>query len=113
MNGAVVCYENGNERGNKHTLYKVDDVLLWEADPGIPLNFNDGSSPPTEGLAETRHSKGATVGLISGSVQYIPYAKWRNWVNDDPLRNPAWCDPHTQNGRGHSGGGPPPPPPPP
>lgn len=111
MNGAVVCYENGNENPNKHNAYKVDDVLLWEANPQIPLNFNDGSSGPDEGLAEKRHSKGATVGLISGSVQYIPYSRWYAWVYVDPLRNPAWCDPHTANGRRHGGSGPPPPPP--
>lgn len=110
MNGAVVCYENGKEVPNKHSLYKVDDILLWEADPRVPLNFNDGSSPPIEGLAEQRHSKGATVGLFSGSVQYIPYAKWYGYVSLDALRNPAWCDPHTANGRAHGGGGAPPPP---
>ena len=111
MNGAVVCYENGREVPNKLSLYKVDDIMLWEADPGVPLNFNDGSSPPVEGLAERRHSKGATVGLFGGSVQYIAYAKWSAYVNQDPSRNPAWCDPHTVTGRSHSGGGVPPPPP--
>ena len=112
MNGAVVCYENGKESPNKHNLYKVDDILLWEADPQPPLNFNDGSSTPMEGLAETRHSKGATVGLFGGSVQYISYKKWYDYVWVDTTRNPAWCDPHTATGRQHSGGSGPPPPPP-
>ena len=111
MNGAVVCYENGREIPNKLSLYKVDDILLWEADPRVPLNFNDGSSPPTEGLAEQRHSKGATVGVFSGSVQHIAYVKWNAYVRQDPNRNPAWCDPHTVTGRSHSGSGVPPPPP--
>ncbi len=112
MNGAVDCYENGREKPNKHNLFKVDDVLFWEADPGRPQNFNDGSSPPTEGLAEQRHSKGAVVGLFSGGVEYIAYKKWNYYVQVDPNRNPAWCDPHTVTGRGHSGGGGVPPPPP-
>ena len=109
MNGAVVCYDNGKQVPNKLSLYKVDDVLLWEAEPSITLNFNDGSSPPHEGLAEKRHSKGATVGLFGGSVQYIAYPRWRTYVFVDTLKNPAWCDPHTLHGRAH-GSGPVPPP---
>jgi prepilin-type N-terminal cleavage/methylation domain-containing protein len=111
MNGAVVCYENGKEVPNKLSQYKADDILLWEANDSPVLNFNDGSSPPIEGLAERRHSKGATVGLFGGSVQYIAYAKWYAYVWQDPVRNPAWCDPHTASGHQHGSGSVPPPPP--
>ena len=94
MNGAVGCYNfNGKDYSNKLASFKPDYILFWEADERFPAYFNDGASYPSEGISQ-RHGKGATVGLISGSVEYMPY-KMYYAIEGQPRRDRLWCDPHT------------------
>ncbi len=58
-----------------HPNYKPDCILQWETDEKTPFFFNDPCSYPDEGIS-TRHGKGATVGLISGSTEKIKYSDW-------------------------------------
>ena len=75
MNGASCNY--GQLEGKKPNTVKAtpirgDAILLWETDEQTPFYFNDASSFPDEGVTR-RHNIGATVGIISGSVEYIKY----------------------------------------
>jgi len=44
MNGAVGRYNRKVDYSDKLTLFKADDILLWEADEQRPGFFNDGSA---------------------------------------------------------------------
>jgi prepilin-type N-terminal cleavage/methylation domain-containing protein len=96
MNGAVGCYNAFKDYSNKLALFKADCILFWEADERFPDYFNDGASYPSEGISE-RHGNGGTVGLFSGSVEYMPYKKYYA-IQSLPRRDRLWCDPHTYDG---------------
>ena len=96
MNGAVGCYNFFKDYSNKLALFKPDCILFWEADERFSKYFNDGASYPYEGISE-RHGKGATVGLFSGSVEFMLYKRYYA-LEGQPRRDRLWCDPHTYDG---------------
>ena len=94
---------------SKITAFKPLCIVQWETDEKTPFYFNDASSFPDEGIS-TRHGKGATVGLISGSTERIVYKLWYDnsmagtqgsrggGIPANMLPNRLWCNPGTANG---------------
>jgi prepilin-type N-terminal cleavage/methylation domain-containing protein len=90
----------------KWTSFNADTILMWEADqedPGLqgspPTSyFNDGCSYPSEGVGKIHGGKGATVGLISGSVEFMRYDAF---YAEEHLasKNRLWCAGDTSDGR--------------
>jgi prepilin-type N-terminal cleavage/methylation domain-containing protein len=93
----------------KITRFKPDCIVQWETDEKTPFYFNDASSYPDEGIS-TRHGKGATVGVISGSTERVIYSTWYNnlmagtqgsrgaGIPGNLLPNRLWCNPGQANG---------------
>jgi prepilin-type N-terminal cleavage/methylation domain-containing protein len=100
MNGAVQGFRYGYNNPDvppvKITQMQPGDCLLWEANEGVPFNFNDGGSWPTEGLS-TRHSQGAAQAAIDGSAVRGNWADWQTDL-DDTNKNRLWCYPNTADG---------------
>ena len=109
-NGAVNRYSD--VPALKITQFKPLNVLLWETDELNAFFFNDSSSYPDEGIS-SRHGKGATIGLFSGSTERIAVKNW--YSNTDQfagiqgqrgaglapglLPSRAWCNPTHPQGR--------------
>ncbi len=99
MNGAVMGFNSGYDSDGtpvKTSQMLPADCILFEADERDPYNYNDGSSWPSEGVT-TRHSKGATQGLLDGSASYVRDDNWLAEIND-PNKNSLWCYPLTVDG---------------
>ena len=114
-NGAVCGYGHLNPAGAayKITQFRPDRIIQWETSeitpPGAVNFFNDASSFPDEGIS-TRHGKGASVGVVSGSTERIIYNTWYGNsmagtqgsrgggipANMRPTR--IWCNPGTADG---------------
>ena len=93
------CANNNTRLGNrtvKWTQVPQDCILLWESDQtdggqNNGGNFNDGTSPPTQGIGRNHSGNGASVGLISGSVEFIRYADWTRWAFTFQKNRLWWC----------------------
>jgi prepilin-type N-terminal cleavage/methylation domain-containing protein len=112
-NGAICAFGNTGQlpAGTtfKITRFKPDRIVQWETDEKTPFYFNDASSYPDEGIS-TRHGKGATVGVISGSTERILYSTWYNnlmagaqgsrggGIPANLLPNRLWCNAGSANG---------------
>lgn len=114
-NGAVISYDSGriaSTKTHKITSFKPTNILQWETDELIPFLFNDSGNTPDEGISQ-RHGGaytiaankdvkgGAAVGLFSGTVFNLKYAKYYSMagrpsagirITDTPP-NDLWCDP--------------------
>ncbi len=87
------------------------NILQWETDELTPFYFNDCSSYPDEGISG-RHGKTATVGLVSGSTQFLKVKDWYSQayagstaqnphgsgMSPASLPNQVWCNPGTSDG---------------
>jgi prepilin-type N-terminal cleavage/methylation domain-containing protein len=104
MNGAVIDpmipfrdWEGGAlGHTSKLSKFSGSDMILWEPDEKTPLYFNDGASTPDEGFS-TRHTGGAILGQLGGSVAYLKYSRYFDMVAD-LNRNSLWCYPDTPDG---------------
>ena len=99
MNGAVIGFRSGyysNAIPVKASQMLPTDCILFEADDREPFCYNDGASWPSEGIT-TRHSKGATQGLLDGSASYVRDDDWLDEIND-PNKNSIWCYPLSDDG---------------
>jgi prepilin-type N-terminal cleavage/methylation domain-containing protein len=99
MNGAVMGFRTGYDSNAipvKAIQMLPTDCILFEADDREPFCYNDGSSWPSEGVT-TRHSNGATQGLLDGSASYIRDDDWLDEIND-PNKNSLWCYPLADDG---------------
>ena len=99
MNGAVIGFRSGyysNAVPVKISQMQPGDCGFFEADDRDALNFNDGSSWPSEGFS-TRHSQGATLAALDGSASYVRDQDWLNDVNSTN-KNRLWCYPQTKDG---------------
>jgi hypothetical protein len=72
-------------------------IIFWQALETNPGDFNDGSSRPDEGITQL-HSRGTTVGVVDGHVEYLKTVKFYEEVNV-PIKNRVWCNPGTADGR--------------
>jgi len=94
MNGAVCGYL---VRPNvfKQTQFQADAIILWQSNERNPGDFNDGSSTPDEGITRL-HNEGTTVGVVTGSVEYLKRLKFNQEVSRRPGR--LWCVPNSRTG---------------
>jgi prepilin-type N-terminal cleavage/methylation domain-containing protein len=88
---------------DKYTQIRQDSILIWESDQtdggGNNGNyFNDGTSPPSQGIGKQHGGKGASVGIIDGSVEFMLYQKWNAEVADTQKNQLYWAT-DTANGR--------------
>jgi prepilin-type N-terminal cleavage/methylation domain-containing protein len=93
----------------KITVFKPMTMLMWEDDEKQSSYFNDAANYPDEGISG-RHGKGATVGLISGTVQSVKVVDWYGntlagasgqrgqSIPANMLPNQLWCNPASANG---------------
>ncbi len=99
MNGAVIGFRSGyhsNAIPVKMSQMLPADCILFEGNDREAFSYNDGSSWPTEGIT-TRHSNGATLGMLDASSSYVRDDVWADEVND-PNKNSLWCYPLTADG---------------
>jgi prepilin-type N-terminal cleavage/methylation domain-containing protein len=106
-NGAISGFSTN--RSFKITQFKPDVITEWETDETVPFDFNDSSSFPDEGIS-SRHGKGATVGLVSGSTTSVILKNWYGnglagtlnsrgaGIPANLLPNTLWCNPNKGNG---------------
>jgi len=105
MNLAAADYlHNGHQYDFswKFTDFRGDAILMWENDPTdggaySGHNYNDAANSPSEGLG-VLHNKGATVGTMCGSVEYMTYLGFTNEFII-PAKNRLWCNPGSDDGR--------------
>jgi len=98
MNGAI-CYFQIQQLKDVSTIkastIRQDAIVLWQANEKNPGDYNDGSSTADEGISRI-HNQGTTVGIVSGSVEYMKVKAF----NVEGTRKPGrlWYNPKTPNG---------------
>jgi prepilin-type N-terminal cleavage/methylation domain-containing protein len=101
-NGAVNAYSSATPPAKpfKLSAFKPDAILQWETDESNPFYFNDCVNFPYEGIS-SRHGKGATVGLFSGSTENMLVVTFNSFAYPNPPTVPTrlWCNPASPTGR--------------
>jgi prepilin-type N-terminal cleavage/methylation domain-containing protein len=97
MNGAMCSFSTSMKKTFKGSVYRPDDIILWQARDDSPTDWNDASSTPSEGIFQ-RHNGGTTVGCIGGSVEFMLYKVFEAKQAVPTTRTRAWCNPATING---------------
>jgi prepilin-type N-terminal cleavage/methylation domain-containing protein len=98
MNGALCAYTVKNPPYRyRVSAFQQDAIIMWQANEASPGDYNDASSTPNEGITRI-HNQGTTVGIISGSVEYIKILNFNKLVKDMPGR--LWCVPASKRGDG-------------
>ena len=95
MNGALCAFSTSQKRSFKASQFKPTAIILWQADERSPGDYNDASSSPDEGISQI-HAKGTTVGVVSGSVEYMKLKQFAIERTRSPGR--LWCNPGSANG---------------
>ena len=97
MNGAVCGYGAIGGRSYRTTQYSPTDIIFWQALESDANDWNDGSSRPNEGITKM-HNMGTTVGLVSGSVEFM---KTDAFFTEQlqPTKNRLYCSPNSVDGR--------------
>ena len=104
MNAAVIGYYAANATTYKHSRFRQDSVLFWEADIyGGPSNggvLNDGSSSPSDPdtFGKNHDKKGGITILMDGSVTFMLDATFIQFASDSSTPNVLWCSPASSNG---------------
>lgn len=95
-NGAA-CYFQVQQKPDtpKAASIRQDAILFWQARETTPGDFNDGSSSPDEGITGI-HLKGTTVGIISGSVEYLRLIRFAKEAK--VAKGRLWWNPKTPDG---------------
>jgi hypothetical protein len=108
-NGAVSGYSATLSKIQKTTKFQPDDILQWEQSEIGGNLFNDTSNQPDEPISQ-RHSSGqvkqtsssknygggGSIGLMSGTVQYIKYKDFN--AEERAGRTRLWCNPLANDG---------------
>ncbi|HTI69154.1 MAG TPA: type II secretion system protein [Candidatus Limnocylindria bacterium] len=94
MNGSI-CAFTIQPKTFKVTQFRADDIVSWQAYELRAGDFNDGSSTPAEGITGL-HGKGTTVGIVSGSVEYLRLIQFTNEAKLHPGR--LWNVPGNKTG---------------
>ena len=110
MNGCVVGCPGSvaSIKWNKLSAFQQDAYIAWEPDLIIG-GYNDGSSYPNygapnagpangEGPGARHNTKGGTLMVVSGSVEFCLFTKFYSLANAG-IRNQVLCDPLTANGQ--------------
>lgn len=94
MNGAVSGFSS-RPQAYKLSQFQSDAIIFWQAKESNPGDYNDGSSSPDEGITKL-HNLGVTVGVVTGSVEYLKYVAFEKEVGRRPGR--LWCNPGNRTG---------------
>jgi hypothetical protein len=99
MNGALCAYSVSQKKTFKQSVFRPDDIVMWQAKDDSGGDWNDASSSPDEGIFE-KHNGGTTVGCIGGSVEFMLYKVFeaRQGKVLPTVRTRAWCNPLTASG---------------
>jgi prepilin-type N-terminal cleavage/methylation domain-containing protein len=95
MNGAV-CGYTIQARTFKQSQFRADSIVLWQSNEKNAGDYNDGSSTPNEGISGL-HNQGTTVGVVTGSVEYLKLKRFYQEVAARPGR--LWCVPNSTTGQ--------------
>ncbi len=98
-NGAIDDYARHQDFSYKLSDFNPNCIMQWETEESRSSFFNDGSSRPDEGISKRHGGKGATVGLFSGSVEFMTYKEYYQ-EEAIPGKNRIWCAPGLAGG-GH------------
>jgi prepilin-type N-terminal cleavage/methylation domain-containing protein len=96
MNGAIIGFMRMLYPPQKLAAMQPVDCAFWETDETEPYFFNDGGSEPDEGIS-AKHSQGAIQAAFDGSVSYIAFRDWYEFVAETN-RNRLWCYPGSADG---------------
>ena len=94
MNGSICAYTI-QPKTFKMTQFKADDIISWQALETRGSDFNDGSSTPAEGITGL-HGQGTTVGIVTGSVEYLRTNQFEIEAKNHPGR--LWNVPGSKTG---------------
>lgn len=94
MNGAVSSFQS-RPKSFKLGQFRSDAIIFWQANERNPGDFNDASSSPDEGITKL-HNLGVTVGVVTGSVEYMKYNAFEREQTLHPGR--LWCNPGSRTG---------------
>jgi prepilin-type N-terminal cleavage/methylation domain-containing protein len=99
MNGALCSYSTSQKKTYKQSVYRPDDIIMWQARDDNASDWNDASSSPDEGIFQ-KHNGGTTVGCIGGSVEFYLYKLFekKEGIVGSNTRTRAWCNPVTPSG---------------
>jgi len=97
MNGALCAYSTAQKKTFRQSVYRPDDIIMWQANDDNGGDWNDASSTPNEGIFR-KHNAGTTVGCIGGSVEFYLWKKFQTKEALPAGRTRAWCNPLTPNG---------------
>jgi prepilin-type N-terminal cleavage/methylation domain-containing protein len=97
MNGAVCGYGSIGGSSFRTAQFRPDDIIFWQALETNPGDWNDGSSSPAEGITKI-HNMGTTVGLVSGSVEFMKTDAFYT-EQAQTNKNRLFCNPRTDTGR--------------
>lgn len=103
MNGAAVGYGTPPTPGRiaprtyKFNDFRQDAIIFWQGLETNPVDWNDGSSGPNEGISRI-HSQGTTVGVVDGHIEFMKTLKFSQ-EESILTKNRLWCNPGTANGR--------------
>ncbi len=96
MNGAVCGYGAIGGKSYLVERFQPTDIIYWQAAEPNPGDWNDGSSSPAEGIANT-HNQGTSIGVVDGHVEYV---KTVDFVTEAaiPTRTRLFCSPASTTG---------------
>ncbi|MGZ5529837.1 MAG: type II secretion system protein [Limisphaerales bacterium] len=99
MNGALCAFSTSQKKTFKQSVYRPDDIVMWQSRDDTPGDWNDASSSPDEGIFQ-KHNGGTTVACIGGSVEFMLYKTFEKKEGAVPanVRTRAWCNPLTATG---------------
>lgn len=95
MNWGTLNYGDApNPHYQKLTQFKATDWLLWENNsttnnPSANY-YKDGDASPTDGIGTLHGGRGADLGCMGGSAQFVNYQDFYNEANTTGVRNDAW-----------------------
>jgi prepilin-type N-terminal cleavage/methylation domain-containing protein len=95
MNGSLIAF-GAKTVTYKLTAFRADDIILWQANEKNAGDFNDASSSPDEGITKI-HGQGTTVGIVTGSVEYLKYRNFEIEQTRHPGR--LWNVPGSRDGQ--------------
>ena len=99
MNGALCAYAISQKKTFRQSVYRPDDIIMWQAKDDSPGDWNDASSTPDEGIFE-RHNGGTTISSIGGHSEFMNFKIFETRQGKVPtnVRTRAWCNPLTPSG---------------
>ena len=96
FNGALVGFSSRETSFKLTSIRRQDGIVLWQGNERSVSGWNDGSSFPYEPIT-TIHGDGTTVGILSGSVEYLKVRTFNTEQAQKPGR--LWWNPDSASGQ--------------